>query len=183
VGSLSTIQLTPITEFIFTSGSNTRVKITDSGRLGIQTATPVQPLDVSGNAQIRGTLYSQTVSIGGVVPTAPLTVLGNATIQGNVSASNFITLSDRRLKEGIHPIEQGLATIDRLSSVYFTWSGTQRADAGFIAQEVKEVIPEAVDEQQGMYYVKYNTVIPHLVRAVQELQEKVRTLEEKIASR
>jgi hypothetical protein len=54
-------------------------------------------------------------------------------------------------------------------------------DTGFIAQELKEVFPDLVRTmhlEEGDYLgVRYEGLIPYLVRAIQELQEQVKTLQ------
>ena len=49
---------------------------------------------------------------------------------------------------------------------------------GFIAQEVKELFPELVEQDtEGIYAVNYTGLIPVLVEAIKELQAKVEALE------
>ena len=51
---------------------------------------------------------------------------------------------------------------------------------GCIAQEVNEVLPEAVDTaKDGEWGISYTTLIPLLVEAVKELSAKVDSLENK----
>jgi hypothetical protein len=59
-------------------------------------------------------------------------------------------------------------------------SGTNQF--GFMAQELKEVVPEAVklDENTGTYSVNYIMLIPILVEALKEQQLKIEQLDAKI---
>lgn len=50
---------------------------------------------------------------------------------------------------------------------------------GFIAQEVKELFPELVDENaEGILSINYTGLIPVLVEAIKDLQERVEKLEQ-----
>ena len=49
--------------------------------------------------------------------------------------------------------------------------------AGFIAQEIQEVIPEVVSEDKNGYLgVNYSGVVPYLVEAIKELKEEIKEL-------
>jgi chromosome segregation ATPase len=54
--------------------------------------------------------------------------------------------------------------------------------SGFIAQEVEELIPEAVstDSTSGMKRMSYKSVTPYLVEAVKEQQERIEGQQERI---
>jgi hypothetical protein len=92
----------------------------------------------------------------------------NVHVKGDVFADNFINLSDRRVKSDIRPLEGALSTICQLQGVHYTMRGVP--SVGFIAQEVQQVIPEAVHPRpDGLLAVDYNRVIPLLVEAIKEL--------------
>ena len=94
--------------------------------------------------------------------------------------------SDERLKEDIHPIEDALDKIKAINGVHFTWltddqSFHQGDDVGVIAQEVEEILPEAVQTRKnGFKGVKYELLVPVLIEAVKELSGTVTKLEEKL---
>jgi len=58
---------------------------------------------------------------------------------------------------------------------------------GFIAQEVKDILPEAVGEihNNGTKHlgITYNTFIPVIVKSVQDLSDKLDSLEERLKSK
>ena len=80
-------------------------------------------------------------------------------------------------------ITYGLESLNRLRPVSHTWIGStnQKKSLGFIAQEVEEVIGELVntsmDGEREIKALDYNGLIPVLIKAVQELSEKVKQLE------
>jgi hypothetical protein len=92
----------------------------------------------------------------------------NVHVKNNVYANSFVNFSDRRLKENIRPLEGSLSTVCALQGVHYTMGG--EPTIGFIAQEVREVVPEAVHETPGgLLAVDYDRIIPLLVEAVKEL--------------
>ena len=102
-------------------------------------------------------------------------------IVGN-GASNvqFAAISDAREKTNIQPISGSLNKILALKPSSFDWIATnEHNSAGFIAQEVQTVFPEFVvenmanegDEQRyGLTGGMTGGIIPHLVKAIQELK-------------
>ena len=60
-------------------------------------------------------------------------------------------------------------------------SKSSQQELGFLAQDLESIIPEAVTtDSDGNKLVNYNTIIPVLVGAIQELEAKVIELEQKI---
>ena len=87
--------------------------------------------------------------------------------------------SDRRLKENIEPAEFNI--IDELKPVSFDWKKSgKHVTAGFIAQDVQEILPELVGESDGMLTLDYIGIIPHLVHKVQQQQKQINDLEARI---
>jgi uncharacterized protein YukE len=54
---------------------------------------------------------------------------------------------------------------------------------GVIAQEVQQVLPEAVESYNGALAVKYDKLVPLLIEAVKELTNKVSSLEQQLANK
>jgi len=99
-------------------------------------------------------------------------------LQTNGSAVFTVTdVSDRRLKKNIRDATYGLDTIMALRPVLFDWKSGPQDVKGFIAQEVKSVLPESVtviDKSvsggfKDSHFLEMQTMIPVLVKAVQEL--------------
>lgn len=90
-------------------------------------------------------------------------------------AGGALAASDERLKEDIEPIDNALEKIDKLDgkTYHFKAKPIGKMNAGLIAQDIEEILPEAVVEVEGVKYVDYNAVIGLLVNAVKELKRKV----------
>lgn len=112
----------------------------------------------------------------------PTTVSGNLTVNGAIFATGDVTAyttSDRRLKDNIKPISSALTKLDRINGVEFDWNSELQSnytghDIGVLAQEIEEIIPEAViTREDGYKAVRYEKVIPLLLQAVKELKDIV----------
>ena len=103
---------------------------------------------------------------------------GGLFVNGAVTATNFVTPSDSRLKMKIETLANSEWAIGQLRGVRFEWRDTGARDIGFIAQELEKVIPEAVVTRSGELYVAYDKVVPYLVESVKTLLERVNRLEQ-----
>jgi len=112
---------------------------------------------------------------------------GNSVGSINVTASGttYNTTSDLRLKENIEP----LVATDKLMAmnpVSYNWKADPDGprSMGFIAQEMQEVMPEAVavgDDEDAMMSMDYGRITPILVSALQDAHRKIEELEQRIA--
>lgn len=98
---------------------------------------------------------------------------GNFTALGNITA-----YSDVRLKINIHTIENALDTVNKMRGVTYDRLSDGTKQLGVIAQEVKEILPEAVlEDDQGVLSVAYGNLAGLLIEAIKELSAKVEKLE------
>ena len=89
--------------------------------------------------------------------------------------------SDRRLKENIKesPVN-ALDRIQALNMVSFDFIGNQKhEEVGLIAQEAQKVVPEAIEIDEATSYlsINYSKFVPYLLKAVQELDQKIKEME------
>ena len=125
--------------------------------------------------------------------TERMRISGNGSVGAGGSTTNIYNASDIRLKKNITPITLGLDTISALNPEKFNWAdGFDEVEAdktllGFIAQEVQEVIPEAVECFSGetklndtiitdALRVNEKFLIPVLTKAIQEQQAIIDSL-------
>lgn len=103
--------------------------------------------------------------------------LSGATFTGVVTAPNFVSSSDARLKSEVETIADALAIVTALRGVRFTMDGHRQI--GVIAQEVEPVLPEVVrTSEAGQLSVAYGNITGLLIEAVKELAARVAALEE-----
>ena len=94
----------------------------------------------------------------------------------HATATSITAISDQSLKTNIKPLETGLAEIMKLQPRRFDWiNGDGENKAGFIAQEVEQVLPDLVapfmyNEKETKLGLKMGDMIPTLVKAIQELK-------------
>ena len=98
------------------------------------------------------------------------------------AAIGVINTSDKRAKKNINDLKYGIETIMQLRPVDFEWKNKQNKSKtiGLIAQELLEVIPEVVvvpDNDKDLLGVKYSDLIPVLIKAIQEQQEQIKSLQ------
>ncbi len=113
---------------------------------------------------------------------------------GTVHATSIVitAISDQRLKENVRDIDTGLNAIMALKPRRFDWKEGKGQDkknaAGFIAQEFEEVFPESVGTskagEDGIEYknINHETLIPTLVKAIQEQQALIEQLTVRLAA-
>ena len=108
-------------------------------------------------------------------------------VRGTVSAQEFISTSTRRFKENIQPLENALDKLTRLQGVSFDWKAEQggKADIGFIAEEVEQVVPELVTwdvKHELVQGVKYANVVAVAVEGIKEQQKQIESLQKENSS-
>ncbi len=143
---------------------------TDNSRIYIK--GPSDVVEIYGTANIKNYASNDILE-----SCATHTITGEC-VHGDCSCSK----SDRRVKENITNVNDGLNKVDRLRSVSFNFiTSPEKRHIGFVAQDVQEVIPEVVQEHSdGMLGIRYDELIPVLTKAIQELNEKVNILEYKL---
>lgn len=164
--------------------SNRLVLQPTTGRVGIKQSNPQSDLHIKqasnsqGDAGIRLERADNgnwgTILYGGNDATHIFSSNNASWCQLSPSAS-WTCGSDRRLKKNIRQLEgSALEIISGLKPSNFDWINTGAHGAGFIAQEVLEVLPGAVDSSDvtGMYTVTDSYFTPYLVKGLQELDGK-----------
>ena len=102
------------------------------------------------------------------------------TINTSGSATQYNTSSDARLKD-ITGEARGLEVINALNPVAYNWKADGQSDEGLIAQEVEEIVPNAVSQNEEEYYqMDYSKLVVHLVKGMKEQQEQIESLKSEI---
>jgi hypothetical protein len=169
------------------------------GTLGVTGATTLSStLSVTSNSTVGGALtvtgattLSSTLGVTGAVTlsdntastsktTGALIVTGGVGISGALFVGGDITAfdtSDQRLKDNITPISNALNKVLSISGNTFDWndkSEKEGKDVGVIAQEILEVLPEAVTTRDNGYLaVRYEKIVPLLIEAIKELKAEI----------
>jgi hypothetical protein len=102
------------------------------------------------------------------------------------TSTSITAISDVTLKENIKPLETGLNEVIKLKPRRFDWkNGDGKNIAGFVAQEVEEILPDLVSEskytdKETKKSLKMGDMIPTLVKAIQELKAEIELLKTQI---
>ena len=121
---------------------------------------------------------------------------------GNIGAptgTNIYNASDARLKQNINSLSGSLNIVNNLNPISFNWadnfedSEKDKTLYGFVAQEVQDVFPDAVEDFAGGVGIELNGeiienplavrekfIVPLLVKAIQEQQEQIETLKQEV---
>jgi hypothetical protein len=149
--------------------------------LGIGTTGPSAKLEVKGSG-------TTSATYGFIVTDS--TAVSNLQVRddgyGYLRAAAWAYGSDRRLKGNIKYFGNGLSKIMQLKPARFDRISGEKNQLGFIAQDVQEIIPEAVtvaDNQTGYLGLKTDFIIPYLVNAIKEQQKEIESLKQQIADR
>lgn len=165
-------------------------QILTSGNVGIRTTLPGTNLSIkqSSNTQyvggielIRGDAANNAaVLVGG--DNAFYAFAGGTFANFAPGATAWTFGSDRRLKENIQYIESsGLDVINQLKPATFNFIGSEKQEAGFIAQDVLPVLPISISTAiTGYYGMNQTMVIPYLVKATQELASTTAAIQTKL---
>jgi len=140
------------------------------------------------------------VGINDTNPTYALELPNDATIEiGQARAQDWDTYSDARIKTDIKCLDSAIETVKDLNPVSYNHHSSTfekgevtineneyRRNLGFLAQEVYEVIPEAVskpkNENDDLWSMSYDKLIPVLTKAIQEQQVIIEDLQKELAS-
>ena len=141
--------------------------------------------DMTTTGSIKTGIFVQDFSNNYVyTPTAIITAAGDMTTPGSitaqhVSAIDFTTTSDIRLKKNIITLENSLSVINKLNPVAYDKKQNlasvdySNKENGFIAQELQKILPDLVHEsadKDKLLSINYTAIIPILTKGMQEQQ-------------
>ena len=136
---------------------------------------------------------------------------GNVYVTGQLSAATLTQTSDERIKQNIRSISNDVGNLMLLNPVFYNLKQIEKMDTllnthgsdsivvtkrydensqefkkihyGFLAQELQQIYPDLVYEGgDGYLEINYTGLIPILVSSIQELNEKINTLEKELNS-
>lgn len=156
-----------------------------NGGIDINSEIATKPIKLTtANGNVLVSTGTGNVGIGTTAPTQKLHVIGN------IIASGTITPSDKRLKSNIKDVVYGLKDLLKLKAVSYTkkfsFDKAEKGEVkefGFIAQDLQKVMPELVTEitdKDKTLAVNYTSLIPVLVKAIQEQQLQIEALKAKV---
>ena len=181
--------------YFFVHGGQPAMTVSKTGNVGIATASPFSKLEVTGGAHFNGhisvsndgsSIYPLNVSSSSgtqlfYLDESQSLLYLNGDAGKTQGGTSWIFFSDRRLKQDVRAYEPGLNEVLRLRPVRFRYRDdlkpgltSAQEEVGFIAQEVREVIPDAVTEgKDGYLMLKADPIHWAAINAIQELNAKL----------
>jgi hypothetical protein len=187
----------PIASFADVNGAG-EVRIDSSGNLLVgKTSSSATVGDgfgfgPDGQGHAASTYSTNAATVWSVYSTSAAAYRFYVGYGGTIFATSIVitAISDQRLKENVRDIDTGLSSIMALKPRRFDWKEGKGQDkknvAGFIAQEFEDVFPECVATSlagaDGIEYknINHETLIPTLVKAIQEQQALIVSMREEI---
>jgi len=187
-GHTGEVHFTGSHDIRFVTNGNERVRVTSGTELlvGMTGARGIGNV-FDANCIELGAGYI-TLNRDDTASSAQITFGKNGAVAGSIvttTSTTYNTTSDRRLKQDIEP----LVATDKLMAmnpVSYSWKADPDGSRsmGFIAQEMQEVMPEAVstgDDEDAMMSMDYGRITPILVSALQDAHRKIDELAAEIA--
>ena len=95
----------------------------------------------------------------------------------DMNGYDILNQSDARLKKNIKESEvDALSVIDKIQLYEYDWIETEEhCGIGFVAQQMQKAVPDLVTEnaETGKMSIKTTQIIPYLLKAIQEMNEKI----------
>ena len=136
------------------------------------TKVPTNGIYSKGNVEVTGTIHSST----------------GIWSSGWLSFSDLSSTSDRRFKDGVAPLAgmDALAVIRALKPSTWTWNALSKVrgrSAGFVAQDVAGVLPDAIREigEDKHLALNYQMLHAYEVAALQEHDDEIGRLRTRVA--
>jgi len=93
----------------------------------------------------------------------------------------YANTSDYRLKEDLKDFN-GISLLEQIQVYDFKWKESENRMYGVVAHELQEIVPQAVvgnKDEDKLQAVDYSKLVPILIKSIQELEARVKELENK----
>ena len=190
ISSLAYSKLTGAPSFAAVATSGSYNDLTNKPNIPASAVTSI----ATGNGLSGGTITSTgTLTMSGfysgtftATQLSGTTIYSSTTIQagGNITAGGNVTaFSDRKLKDNLEKIGDALAKVRQITGYTYTrkdLSDKAKRHTGVIAQDVEVVLPEAVEEHNGIKGVAYGNMMGLVFEAIKELDDKLEEIKKQL---
>lgn len=145
--------------------------------VGISSIAYMDAVKKSGDTMTGDLIVSGTIRANSLIANTMIGNFGSIIATGTITAEAFNSTSDLNLKENVENINNAIQILNTITPVEFTWKNSGKKSYGVIAQELENVLPELVSENNGIKTVEYLPLISFLIGAVKDLTKRVEDLE------
>jgi hypothetical protein len=143
-------------------------------------------LTYAGGTGVTGTLTTNEahrwVDSGNSNELMAITTGGTLYVQTDVYADAFNSPSSIKYKDNVHPLQGSMDIVNKLQPKTFDWKdGSKKQDAGLIAEQVAELIPNIVSYKDGeVNGLDYSKIVPFLIGAIQDQNKLIENMRQRI---
>jgi len=127
------------------------------------------------------TLNQDTTGTAANLSGTPNISVGNINATGIVTATDFNSTSDVKLKKNIKQIDDPISKIMSIEGVSFNWKSDNRPSLGVIADQLENTLPELVSGDDPKT-VNYNGLVGLLIECVKNQQKQIEELKDQLNS-
>lgn len=169
-------------------GGNIGIGTTDPASFRLNVQSDVNTVPIKGY-RATATATSYLLTLNSNIGTGSDVTKFRVEADGDVISSTNSYTSDSRAKTEVSDLSHGTNTINQLQPKQFKMIGSEEKGFkyGFIAQEIETTLPDLVredgiDDGEGGSYkaLDYNSIIAVLTKAVQEQQQTIKSLEQRL---
>lgn len=99
---------------------------------------------------------------------------------GTFNSTIFNAISDKNAKTELIQIADALDKLKTLTGYTYTLIDSGERSAGLISQDVQQILPEAVRENNGVQSLNYNATIGLIIESIKVLSDKIDAINEKL---
>ena len=107
-------------------------------------------------------------------------------VSGTVKATTFNATSDYRIKENVRPLTLEQHNVDHLKPCLYEMKDSKETNIGLIAHELQPYYPFLVTgskDGESTQSINYTGLIGVLIKEIQELKQRVATLENNVSNK
>lgn len=170
------------TALAWNSGDYCNLQVT-AGALNAFSAETMAVLSVTGGANVtvnNTNPQNPVVSAPGVALLSGASFTGNVSISGTLTTTGVANFNTSTLgsKENVRPLTLDVDSFMKLKPISYVHKASRMPTDGFSAENVAELFPELVMFKDGKpYAVNYSGLIPHTVKLIHHLKERMDELE------
>ena len=140
-------------------------------------------VEPDGNVNFANPLKLQSVNSYVGNPAISINADGDVGLSNDLSIEGDVVISsDKRLKANIISLGGTLAKLLQIDGKSYTMKKdeSEKQKIGLLAQDIEKVFPELVSESSGIKSVNYQGLVPVLINALKEQEEKIKFQERKL---